>query len=84
MPNDWDKEQLATYEAQQLTQKQNETRSVLDVLRATRKSRGGTGAPLQVPAHLKEAAEGKPSVVLTDADLKTGDMKLSTPIGGQE
>jgi hypothetical protein len=44
---------------------QQETLTVLEMLRRTRKSRGGVGAPLQVPAHLA----GGPMIV-TDADLK--------------
>lgn len=43
--------------------------SVLDKLRATRKARGGVGAPLVVPAHLRDAAEGKPGIIITDVDL---------------
>lgn len=44
-------------------------KSQLDILRATRKSRGGVGAPLSVPAHLRSAANGH-GIVITDADLK--------------
>lgn len=55
----------------ELAGRHGETLSVLDKLRATRKSRGGTGAPLQVPGHLKDAAEGI-GIVITDADLNTG------------
>lgn len=40
----------------------------LDELRRTRKARGGVGAPLQVPAHLRDAAAGI-GIVVTDADL---------------
>lgn len=47
----------------------NETLSALDILRRTRKSRGGVGAPLQVPANLRSAANGI-GIVITDADLK--------------
>lgn len=46
----------------------DETKSLLDRLRATRKARGGTGAPLEVPAHLRDAASGV-GIVITDADL---------------
>lgn len=47
----------------------DETRSVLDVLRATRQARGGVGAPLIVPNHLRSAANGQ-GIVVTDADLR--------------
>lgn len=57
--------------AMDLHNRHGETLSVLDKLRATRKSRGGTGAPLQVPGHLKGAAEGV-GIVITDADLNVG------------
>ena len=46
----------------------NETRSLLDQLRRTRAARGGVGAPLQVPLHLRDAAAGM-GIVVTDADL---------------
>lgn len=45
-----------------------ETLGVLDALRRTRKQRGGTGAPLQVPANLKNAANGV-GIIITDSDL---------------
>jgi hypothetical protein len=45
---------------------QNETLAVLDVLRRTRKARGGVGAPLKVPAHLGGTDDGL--IVLTDPD----------------
>lgn len=54
--------------------------STLDKLRATRKMRGGTGAPLIVPGHLAGAAAGKPSIIITDAELKEG---ASKPMGGE-
>lgn len=45
---------------------QDEVKLTLDRLRATRKARGGVGAPLQVPIHLQSSA----AIVITDADLK--------------
>lgn len=42
------------------------TLSVLDALRRSRKSRGGVGAPLEVPGHLRPNTE----IVITDKDLK--------------
>ena len=39
------------------------TLRILDELRRTRKARGGTGAPLEVPTNLKN------QIVITDADL---------------
>lgn len=46
-----------------LTERQENIRQQLDILRKTRASRGGTGAPLDVPGHLQSeqvVAEGKP------------------------
>lgn len=45
-----------------------ETLGVLDALRRTRKARGGAGAPLQVPANLRNASNGV-GIVITDSDL---------------
>lgn len=45
-----------------------ETLGVLDALRRTRKARGGPGAPLQVPANLRNAANGI-GIIITDSDL---------------
>jgi hypothetical protein len=59
-----EKELLAKFEAEQLKKTHDETRSVLDELRRTRKSRGGVGAPLETPRHL---SEGVQTIVLTDA-----------------
>lgn len=77
--SNWDKEQLAKFEAEQMRQQHGETLTVLDALRRSRKSRGGVGAPLQVPGHLRDAANGNPSIVVTDDDLKANSAK---PIGG--
>lgn len=43
----------------------DDTKSILDKLRATRKARGGVGAPLQVPNHLRPDT----AIIITDADL---------------
>lgn len=43
---------------------QGEVLSTLDKLRATRASRGGVGAPLSIPLHLKEGAN---TIIITDA-----------------
>lgn len=43
---------------------QSETLTVLDSLRRSRKSRGGVGAPLDIPGHLSEARQ---TIMLTDA-----------------
>ena len=51
-----------------LQSRQNETKKVLDVLRATRRARGGTGEPLKVPGHLAGVAMGR-AIIVTDADL---------------
>lgn len=45
----------------------------LDALRRTRKQRGGVGAPLDVPASLKDAARGQ-GIVITDEDLDPNNM----------
>lgn len=63
-----DKEQLAKFLMEERQKSMDETKSILDVLRSTRKSRGGVGAPLAVPAHLKDVSEGRP-IIVTDADL---------------
>lgn len=73
-----DREAITKVLAEDKRREQSETLSVLDVLRRTRKARGGTGAPLAVPADLRDAADGK-GVVITDADLDpndTGYLKL--------
>lgn len=59
--------------AQQIEFGQKNT--VLDALRRTRKQRGGTGAPLEVPVHLRGAAEGK-GILITDADLAGVEERL--------
>lgn len=53
-----------------------ETLGVLDALRRSRKARGGSGAPLQVPANLRNAANGV-GIVITDADL---DLDSNAPL----
>lgn len=63
-------DQLRKFMVEEKRKSQEETLSVLDVLRKTRKARGGVGAPLDVPAHLRGAADGKPSIIITDEDLK--------------
>ena len=52
----------------------DEILSKLDELRRTRKARGGVGAPLQVPFHLRDAAGGY-GIVVTDADLNPDIVK---------
>jgi hypothetical protein len=44
---------------------QNEVLSILDTLRRTRKSRGGVGAPLDMPRHLAKEADN--TILVTDA-----------------
>ena len=44
---------------------QSEVLGVLDMLRRSRKLRGGTGAPLDIPRHLSEA---KQTILITDAE----------------
>jgi hypothetical protein len=66
-----DKGMLQKFQTEELRKNQGETLSVLDALRRSRKSRGGVGEPLQVPANLQDAAQGKPTIIVTDADLKS-------------
>ena len=71
--------QLATALVEVKRAEQSEVLSLLDQLRRTRKDRGGVGAPLQVPAHLRDAAEGQ-GIIITDADLTIGSNK---PVSGE-
>lgn len=64
-----EKAQITQVLTEETRRQQDETKKILDYLRQTRKSRGGTGKPLEVPAHLKDASEGI-GVIITDADLK--------------
>lgn len=48
----------------QKKKEQDDTLSILDTLRKTRISRGGVGAPLDVPRHLENA------IVVTDDEFK--------------
>lgn len=66
-----DSETLGKFLAEELKKEQGTTLSVLDMLRRTRKSRGGVGAPLEIPSSLKGASEGQ-GIIITDADLKLG------------
>lgn len=63
-----DREQLSKFLVEEKVKEQEGTNKVLDALRRTRKARGGVGEPLQVPAHLKSAAEGT-GIIITDADI---------------
>lgn len=63
-----EKEQLTKFLTEEKMKEFDETKKQLDVLRSTRRSRGGVGAPLQVPGHLQDAAEGR-GIIVTDADL---------------
>lgn len=62
------KEAIKKVLVEEKRREQGETLSVLDTLRRTRATRGGVGAPLQVPGHLKEGPGNL--IVITDADLK--------------
>lgn len=74
-------EELTKVLLEEKRRQQGETLSVLDMLRKTRASRGGTGAPLEIPGHLKDAASGH-GIIITDADLNAGLTKV--PIGGND
>lgn len=58
------KEAIIKVLAEQTRSEQDETKKVLDVLRRTRAARGGTGAPLEVPAHLRNP------ITMTDDDVE--------------
>jgi len=62
------KDQNIAIEGTALGYEHNEVRKILDMLRKSRAARGGVGAPLKAPAHLRDAAAGI-GVVITDADL---------------
>lgn len=61
-------EALKKYLVEQKAAEQKETLTVLESLRRSRKSRGGVGAPLDVPLNLKGAAKGM-GIIVTDADM---------------
>lgn len=63
-----EQDQLSQYLREQKIAEQGETLTVLDALRRSRKSRGGTGEPLRVPPNLADAARGQ-GIVITDADI---------------
>lgn len=70
-----DKEdQKIAAEGSALAFEHNETRKTLEMLRKTRAARGGVGAPLKVPGHLRDAAAGQ-GIVITDADLNPNKPK---------
>lgn len=60
-----EKEQLAKFLGEQLKDTHDQQRKILDELRRSRRARGGVGAPLEVPAHLRESSQ----IIVTDADL---------------
>lgn len=62
----WEKEAMKEVMTQDLQKRHGETLSTLDALRRSRVSRGGVGAPLDVPVHLQQA------IVITDAVLNDG------------
>lgn len=49
-----EQEQLKKFLSEEQKQDHDKKLSILDALRRTRASRGGTGAPLQIPGHLKQ------------------------------
>lgn len=74
----WEKEALQKVQGEELKRKHGETLSVLDALRRSRKSRGGVGAPLQVPAHLRDGTQ----LVITDEQLKIDMSKVQQEAEG--
>lgn len=73
-----EQEQLKKFLLEDMTRNHNETRKTLDELRRTRVARGGVGAPLQVPTHLRDAAAGI-GIIVTDADLNPDLMRPVNP-----
>lgn len=59
---------LTDHLVEEKRKEQGVTLSVLDALRRSRKDRGGVGAPLEIPANLRDAAAGQ-GIIITDADL---------------
>lgn len=87
-PSNPDRDQLTKFLTEEATQKHNEVRKQLDILRSTRKSRGGVGAPLTVPAHLRSVMAGRP-IIITDEDLKPDtpmpeSFRANTAAGGAD
>lgn len=79
----WEKEAIKEVVSEDLKQRQGETLSTLDALRRSRKSRGGVGAPLDVPPHLAGAAAGQ-GIIITDAMLNDGLSKKAAPVDDDE
>lgn len=57
----------------------NETNSLLEKLRRKRKAEGGSGAPLVVPMHLRDASAGR-AIIVTDADLDPKGPQISPEV----
>ena len=57
------KQQLQKFLVEEKKKEFDNTLTVLDALRRSRKSRGGVGSPLEVPKHLRA------SIIVTDADV---------------
>jgi hypothetical protein len=58
-------EDLGKFLVEEKKKEFDDNNRVLEALRRSRKSRGGVGAPLDVPRHLRN------SIVITDADEPT-------------
>lgn len=71
-----EEDQRKVLETSALGYEHQEINKTLEMLRKTRKARGGAGAPLQVPVHLRDAAAGKP-ILVTDADLSPNTPRKS-------
>ncbi len=60
------KEAATRVATEYLKHAQDETKSVLDELRRSRHRRGGTGAPLEIPTHLRSATTVTPTIIKTE------------------
>lgn len=74
-PAERDKELMTKFLVEEKIKDQQGTLTVLESLRRSRKSRGGVGAPLQVPTHL-----GGNTLILTD---EPGDVRIDIADDGE-
>lgn len=60
-------DQLTQFLTEEKKKEMDKTKSTLDELRRTRRARGGTGAPLEIPRHLR--AVDSNAIIITDNDM---------------
>lgn len=75
----YEKEAILKVAGEDLKRRQGEQMSVLDALRRSRKSRGGVGAPLSIPVHLRDGSQ----IVITDDALKIDQSKAEREAAGE-